>query len=293
MKILITGGNGLLGQYLNIELSKYFQILTTFHTSKKNCTNYTSVQLDINKSRELENVFSLNKPDIVIHTAAIADPILCNTLDPKLVYNTNVTATKNIAELCDKFSAKLIYISTDLVYAGYRGSMLKEDAKLIPASLYAETKLMGEVKIQETFNNFIILRTALLYGFGIGNKQNHFQQMYNNLKNGKTVNLFHDQYRTPLSLPEAARMISMLVKLDIKNEIINLGGKDRVNRVEMGEILCNSMGFDKRLIHKISMKDIPDYPAVEDVSLDTSKLQLYGINQKSVEESISEITSET
>ncbi|MCK7523235.1 MAG: sugar nucleotide-binding protein [Ignavibacteriales bacterium] len=53
-----------------------------------------------------------------------------------------------MAELCEKFNSKLIYTSTDLVYAGYRGSMLKEDAKLIPVSLYAETKLMGEIKIQ-------------------------------------------------------------------------------------------------------------------------------------------------
>jgi dTDP-4-dehydrorhamnose reductase len=38
-----------------------------------------------------------------------------------------------------KVYATLIYTSTDVVYAGYRGSMLKEDAKLIPISLYAET----------------------------------------------------------------------------------------------------------------------------------------------------------
>lgn len=289
MKILITGGSGLLGQYLNLELSKNFDILTLFHSETGNCIDYNSIQLDITNSNNIGSVINLYRPEIVIHTAAIADPIISNSMDPALVYKTNVTATKTIAELCDKFSAKLVYISTDLVYAGYRGSMLKEDAKLIPASLYAETKLMGELKIKETFNNFLILRTALLYGFGMGNKKNHFQQMCDNFKNNRPVKLFYDQFRSPLSLREAARIISGLARSVINNEVINLGGNERTSRLELGEILCELAGFDKNLIQRISMKDIPDYPSVEDVSLDTGKLQSYGIKLKSVEESIDEI----
>ena len=97
-----------------------------------------------------------------MHTAAISNPILPKNISTKDVYDLNVTATKNIAQICDKYKSKLVYTSTDLVYAGYRGSMLKEDAKLMPISLYAETKLMGEIKIQETFNNYIILRMAFI-----------------------------------------------------------------------------------------------------------------------------------
>ena len=289
MNILITGGSGLLGQYLNIELSKSHRIYTLYNSGEGNCINYNSSGLDIRNSEKLLELFTTFKPNIVIHAAAVSNPLIANSLDPKLVYSTNVTATKNIAELCDKFPAKLVYISTDLVYAGYRGPMLKEDAKLIPVSLYAETKLMGEVKIQETFNNFLILRCALLYGIGIGNKRNHFQQMYESLKAGNPVKLFSDQYRTPLSFLEAARIIIKLCDKNVKTEVVNVGGKERVSRVEMGEILCSITGFDNNLIQKISMNDIPDYPAVEDVSLDTSKLKSYGIKQKSIGGSVEEI----
>src|SRR5690606_41498157 len=112
---------------------------------------------------------------------------------------------------------------TDLVYAGYRGSMLTEDAKLIPVSIYAETKLMGEIKIQETCDNFVILRAALLFGFGLNHSVNHFHKMYQDLADGKPVKLFTDQFRTPISLIEAAKVISELIQLDVKSEIINLG----------------------------------------------------------------------
>ena len=140
-------------------------------------------------------------------------------------------------------SSKLIYISTDLVYAGYRGSFLKEDAKLIPASLYAETKLVGESKVKESTDNYLILRIALLYGFGLNHSQCHFHFMYNELKNNRQVKLFTDQFRTPISLNDASKVISELATMDIKNETINVGGHERVSRYEMGEILCAVAGF--------------------------------------------------
>ena len=291
MKILITGGSGLLGQYLNTELSKNNDILTLYNKNIGNCIDFKSVKADITKTHRLEKIFENFLPDIVIHAASISNPQDAGKLNPKIVYAVNVTATKQIAELCEKYKAKLIYTSTDLVYAGYRGSMLKEDAKLIPISIYAETKLMGEVKIQETFDNYLILRMALLYGFGLSHSKNHFSQMHEDLTNHKKVKLFYDQFRTPLSLIEAAKIISSLCKGDIKNEIINTGGRERLSRVELGEILCDNAGFDKSLIEKISMNEFKDLPMVADVSMNTEKLQSYGIKLKSVDESIKEILS--
>ena len=194
--------------------------------------------------------------------------------------NINVNSTKNTAELCEKYKSKLIYTSTDLVYAGYRGSMLVEEGKLIPISIYAETKLMGEVKIQDTFDNYIILRTALMYGFGLNHSNCHFHEMYNNLKQGKSVKLFTNQFRTPLALHDAARMIKELIQKDIKKEIINFGGPERISRFQFGEKLCEIASFDKNLLTPISMNDIPDMPQVADVSMNTGKLQSYEIKQK-------------
>ena len=289
MKILITGGSGLLGQYLNLALSKNHNILTFYHSNIGNCADFNSIKINLLDSIELSKIFFDFKPDVVIHTAAISHPILPEGISPRDVYDLNVTATKNIAELCDKFNSKLIYTSTDLVYAGYRGSMLKEDAKLIPVSLYAETKLMGEIKIQQTFDNFIILRTALLFGFGINHSKNHFHQMYLDLQQGKPVKLFTDQFRTPLSLIDAARIINELISNDIKSEIINFGGLERVSRYELGERLCEIAKFDKNLLTKITMDDVPGLQKVEDVSMNTDKVQSFGIRQKTLDEMILEI----
>lgn len=289
MKILITGGSGLLGQYLNLALFNNHNILTFYHSNIGNCAEFKSIKVDLLEYNKVSEVFNEFKPDIVIHTAAISHPILPENISSKDVYNLNVIATKNIAELCEKFNSKLIYTSTDLVYAGYRDSMLKEDAKLIPISLYAETKLMGEIKIQQSLDNYITLRTALLFGFGINHSKNHFHQMHKDLKEKKPVKLFTDQFRTPLSLNEASRIINEIVNSDIKSEVINFGGLERVSRYELGERLCEITKFDKNLLTKITNDDFPGIQKVEDVSMNTDKLQSFGIKQKTLDEMILEI----
>ena len=288
MKILITGGSGLLGQYLNIELSKQNQILTIYNSNTGNCKEFNSIKADILNFVTIEKLFEDFNPDVVIHTAAVTSTMPDKSISSKHIFDLNVNATLRIAELCKKYKSKLIYTSTDLVYAGYRGSMLTEDAKLIPVSIYAETKLMGEIKIRETFDNFTILRTALLFGFGLKHSVNHFHKMYKDLKNGKPVKLFIDQFRTPISLIEAAKVISELIQLDIKSEIINLGGPERISRYELGIRLCEIAGLDKNLLKQITMDDVKNLPKVSDVSMNTDKLQSLGIKTKSLDEMISE-----
>jgi len=289
MKIFITGGSGLLGQYLNLELSKKNDILTQYETNIGNCKDFNSVQLSITEKTKLIEIFNSFMPDVVVHTAAVSNPEKADKLSANVVYDINVNATKMLAELCAKNNSKLIYLSTDLVYAGYRGSMLKEDAKLIPLSLYAETKLMGEIKIQETFNNYLILREALLVGFGLNHTRNNFHLMHENLKNGKKVILFTDQYRSPLALYDSARMVGELIEKTISGEILNFGGSERLSRFELGVLVCEVAGLDKNLIVKKTMEEAGLTYKVADVSLNTEKLRSFGVYAKSVRESIQEI----
>lgn len=293
MKVLITGGSGLLGQYLNIFLSKENEILTIFNRHIGNCKEYKSAQIDIRDYEALRQVFKSFTPELVIHTAAISDTIMNPNISTKDVYDINVKSTESIANLCKEFNAKLIYTSTDLVYAGYRGSYLKEDAKLIPASLYAETKLMGELKIQQTFEDYIILRTALLFGFGLNHLTCHFQFLFEQLSKNIPVKVFIDQFRSPISLLEAARLITQLIKKDITKEIINFGGPERVSRYELAEKLCNIAKLNKDLLVKIKLDEIPELPKVEDVSMNIEKLKLFGLSPKSLDEMIKEVVEKT
>ncbi len=289
MKVLITGGSGLLGQYLNIFLSKKFEILSLYLNNSGNCIEYNSKKVDICNYRKIFDVISSFKPQIIVHTAAYSKPEIVEKLSFYDVYKINVEATKYLAELSELNNAKIIFTSTDLVYDGVQGSMIPESGKINPISVYAKTKFLAEQIIRKTTDNYIILRTSLLYGLALNNTSNYFTYIFNNLQSGKPVRLFYDQYRTPLSLINASILIEDLILKDVKSETINFGGLQRVSRLELAQILCNVGGFDKSLLEKISMDDVPEVIKVPDVSLDTKKLQAYTSLQKTIEESIEEI----
>jgi len=109
MKILITGGSGLLGQYLNLSLSKDNEILTIYNSHIGNCKNFNSIRLDINNHKMLDDVFSQFLPEVVVHTAALTTPQRIPTIPTKLVYGTNVNSTnrESIIEIIHEENSSL------------------------------------------------------------------------------------------------------------------------------------------------------------------------------------------
>ncbi|MFA8343892.1 MAG: NAD(P)-dependent oxidoreductase [Rhodothermaceae bacterium] len=289
MKVLVTGGSGILGQYLNIELSKNFEMLTTYNNNVGNCEDFYSKELDITNTERLEEIFADFQPECVLHLAAISRPADCEVAGRERVMEVNVEATKNIARLCHKFGAKLIFTSTELVYDGEQGFYLAEHSKLNPVSLYAESKLMAEQKIKETFDNYIILRTSLLFGIVFSTGQSSFDRMYRDLRINKSVELFFNQYRTPLSTLDASRLLVELLKKDIATETVNFGGPERVSRLELGKVLCEVANLDKELLVRTSMYNSETANAVRDVSFNTERFQRFGIKQKGLNTAMREL----
>jgi dTDP-4-dehydrorhamnose reductase len=289
MRVLITGGSGLLGQYLNDELSGNNEILSLYFENEGNCRHYNSVRADIRDWGKMSLLFNNFRPDAVIHTACFSRPEICAALSRNEVYKLNVDATEMIAQLSNDFNSRLIYTSTDLVYDGEQNGMLREDADLNPLTLYAESKLMGELVIQHFSDNYIILRTALLIGFGKTHTRNNFHYTYEKLRDGNEVNLFKDQFRTPLSLYEAANFISRLITMNVSNEVINFGGAERVSRHDIGKTLCEVCGFDEGLVKEISCRKVEGLPQVPDVSMNTEKLREFGLEQKTLRENVHNI----
>ncbi len=289
MKILIIGGSGLLGQYLNLELSRNQDILTTYNRNTGNTKNFRNVKLDITDFASIEKIISDFQPDTVVLTAAVSNPAAAEKMPDDLVRKINVEAPGQIALQCENINATLIYTSTDLVYDGNGKGKVTEDSKLNPLTLYAETKLLGEEKIKSVTENYVILRTALLFGFGLNHSVNHFTLIYENMKKGLPVKLFYDQYRSPLALPDAAKMISEIIIRKIRGEVLNFGGNKRLSRYELGIALCEAAGFDKTLLQKVSMNDLENFIKVKDVSMHIGKLESFGIKPRDTEISIREI----
>jgi len=145
MKIVIFGGSGTLGtelQHIFIEN----EIITPSSQDVDIC-NYDAVR------KCIENT----KPDIIINTAAIINNVEIEK-SSKQALHTNIIGSANIAAQCNKYNIRLVYISTDYIYSGDKGSYLESD-DINPVNLYAWTKLGGECSVK-CVKNHLIVRTS-------------------------------------------------------------------------------------------------------------------------------------
>jgi dTDP-4-dehydrorhamnose reductase len=98
---------------------------------------------------------------------------------------------------------------------------------------------------------FAIIRTSVLFGLGINVKQNFFLWLYNNLRQGKEVNIVTDQYNTPTLVEDLSNGILKLIQRSAYG-LFNISGKEYINRFEFANSLADVFGYDKKLINPIT-----------------------------------------
>ena len=187
MKILMTGGSGLLGQ----EISKLDQSIYTPPRSKMDVIYYDSVE------RELYYA----KPDVVLHLAAETDCLMHNS-KPELGIQTNIIGTANVTLACMQFGIRLVYVSTDYVYSGTGPH--KEDEPVRPPYNFGWSKLGGECSV-------IMVPNSLILRLSFGPRPFPWDKVY------------EGQYNSKLYVDEMAPLILKATKSS-STGIMNLGG---------------------------------------------------------------------
>jgi len=199
MKILGIGFNGMLGSSLIKILSKNDNNLLITPTSDI---------LDITDLSVVKKQICMNNPDIVINAAAYTDVDGCES-NRDLAYEVNSIGPKNLAVACRQNNSKLIHISTDYVFNGEKNEPYNENDKTNPINVYGKTKLKGEKLIQETFDNYLILRTSWLYGI---NGNNFVKTMLKLSKLHDEISVVDDQRGSPTFTCDLAIAISELLE---------------------------------------------------------------------------------
>ncbi len=151
-KILVTGARGQLGTDLVQLLSGNYDV-----------TGVDIDKVDIRDDSRVSHLLQSVRPDIVLHAAAFTDVDACET-DRDAAHAVNVDGTYNIARSCRDIGARMIYYSTDYVFAGDKDSPYLETDPTDPRTVYGMTKLEGEQKVREVVAEHAILRIAWLYG---------------------------------------------------------------------------------------------------------------------------------
>lgn len=207
-KILITGASGQLGHAL-IDLMNQKDEYQLFLTDSHDTEDGYIKKLDITDETAVKSVISGIIPDIIINCAAMTAVDLCEK-EQELAYRINSLGPKYIAEAAENVGAKLIHISTDYVYDGQADTPYTEEAETNPINVYGQTKLAGDKFVLEKSSKAFILHTAWLYGDG----KNFVKTMLKMADEGKRIRVVSDQFGTPTSAIELARVIMFLMGTD-------------------------------------------------------------------------------
>ena len=245
-KVMISGASGFLGRHLLYSKPPDMQVLAQYcHQDVKTLfPDVQHVQMDFtNTDWSAVRDFA---PDAIIHTAAMANVNECEK-QPDAAIAMNDTATRQLADVAREIGARLIYTSTDQVYDGKRGDYTEADLPS-PSNVYGKTKVDSEVYLLEHHPAAVSVRCALIYGKAIEQPPTFTENMILTLEKGETVNLFTDEYRTPVLVDNLAEVLWELAGNDYCGPL-NIGGSDKLSRMEMGEVACDILGLNKSLLN--------------------------------------------
>jgi dTDP-4-dehydrorhamnose reductase len=252
-KILVTGSNGLLGQKLIEKLSKTENIEVIATARGENRLpfgeNYRFISLDITKKEEVDTVFDTEKPDVVIHTAAMTNVDQCET-EKDACWDLNVKAVEYLLASSKKHNSFFVHLSTDFIFDGKEGPY-DEQAEANPLSFYGWSKYAAEKLVINSDVKWAIARTVLVYGIAHDmSRTNIILWVKNSLEQGKSINVVNDQWRTPTLAEDLADGCILIAQKEAEG-IFNISGKDLLNPFQMAIMTADYFNLDKSLITEV------------------------------------------
>lgn len=265
--VLITGINGYIGRYLLNDKPSPIRLSGTVRApldQSRIGLPETLPVYPLNLEDDMDSTLSRVEPDIIIHTAALANLAMCEK-NPVLAATVNTRATAALARWCAQRHIRLVYLSTDIVFSGKEPPYAESDEPN-PINVYGYSKWQGEVAVLSQLNDAVVLRIALALGCGSGGRRNFIDWFLDKINRHETIPLFQDEVRTPTAVSSVAETIWQIA-LCKETGIMHLCGQERINRLELGQLLCNHLGYGHELLRPVSVHSMTDYPRPLDVSL--------------------------
>ena len=266
MRVLILGGEGMLGHKVFQVLSERFETFATFRNLRglwktypiyENVDSfYTKGGVDVMNFDTVISAFAQVKPEVVINCIGIIKQI-DQAKDPIISLNLNSLFPHRLAELCSATDTRMFHMSTDCVFSGRKGNYSEDD---IPDAedLYGRTKLLGEVNRE----GCLTIRTSI-FGRDFAKQSALLEWFLSN--RGGTINGYKNAIYTGFSTQILARIMS-----DIIADFPDLSGlyqvsSDPISKYDLLSKINTAMNLD--------IKIEPEEQFYSDLSLDSSKFR--------------------
>jgi dTDP-4-dehydrorhamnose reductase len=226
LKLFVTGGAGYLGsEVCRIAVERGDEVLA----SRFRLTPHhgQALDLDVRDADAVERVVMRHGPDVVIHTAYVQHG--------EAMQETIVRGSHAVASSAHRAGARLLHLSTDLVFDGEHGAPYTEDDEPRPVMAYGAAKLEAEHVVARTHPQATLIRTSLLYGRPGGPQERLAQR--------DDVEFYTDEIRCPTRVDELAAALLDLAALTHVGPL-HLAGPQAVSRYELAQALRRAAGTD-------------------------------------------------
>ncbi|WP_294829662.1 dTDP-4-dehydrorhamnose reductase [Gilliamella sp. G0441] len=214
MKVLLTGVKGQLGSCFQDIFPHDWSLITK-----------DSQELDITDLSAVEACIAISKPDAIVNAAAYTAVDKAEDED-ELAYKVNAIGPQNLAIVANKYSIKLIHISTDYVFDGTKKTPYFETDLTNPINVYGKTKREGELAVIQHDPSAIVIRTSWVFS-EYGN--NFVKTMLTlSLKHNK-LSIIDDQLGCPTYAGDIANAILKILMNNIRGGIYHYCGDQIVS----------------------------------------------------------------
>jgi dTDP-4-dehydrorhamnose reductase len=256
--LLITGASG----YLGAELARRAPEATgTYLTAKRP----SAVRLDVRDADAVTGLMRELRPAAVIHTAYRESG--------QGSEQVNVAGSRNVARAAAGAGARLVHVSTDLVFDGALGRPYTEEDEPRPIMEYGSQKLAAEEAVRTELPGALVVRTSLIYG---GEAPSRHELL---ARERGGVRFFSDELRSPVQVGDLADALLALAGSDVAG-VLHVAGADGVSRYEFARLVAS----DPDTVKSGLAAEHPD-PRPLDCRLDSSRAQaLIGTRLRGVRE---------
>lgn len=260
MKVMLTGGKGMLGRTLCRELAD-FEIIAT-----------DLPEADITDGTGFDKLLQSIKPDAVIHCAAMTAVDKCES-EIDLAYKLNAVGTANVARACSKNHVRLIAISTDYVFEGNSDRPYNEfDPANGGNTIYGKSKFAGEEAVRIFCPNHVIARISWLYGAGGPS----FVHAMMNLADGSRPELkvVADQIGNPTSTSTVAKALRNILKNETLCGTFHLTCEGEASWYEFALEIFRLAGIEQKVVPCTTVEFPRPAPRPKNSRLDKMMLRL-------------------
>lgn len=261
---LIVGSSGRLGRALA-------QVIESEHPETfPEAVFATRTELDLTDDFRLRWELERTAPTVVVNCAAYADVDGCEA-HPETAEMVNAEGARHLARAARQIQARIIQLSTDLVFDGAAGRPYREEDETRPLSRYAVSKLDGERSVQEENPDHVILRSS--WFFGPWPLDRYPEVFLRALKDGRSLSMVADRIGSPTYLKDLARAIVRLILTPYQGVLHFANAGEPTSRFHLLRELAVRLGIDTERLtpihHAQWLEDVAARPVYS--ALDSSR----------------------